>query len=65
MKLHVNWGHVSAQQLKQVLADSDRGNVNLVNYADKVLEQRAVCRAFDDAPRASISGTLTASMFHE
>ena len=28
MKLHVLWGHASAQNLKRVLADSDGGNMH-------------------------------------
>ena len=35
-KLHVNWGHGSAQQLRRVLADSVGETVGLVTYANEV-----------------------------
>ena len=55
-KLHLNWGHASAQQLKRAPAASDGDDMHLVNHADEVLEQRDVCRAFDKAPTAPITG---------
>ena len=63
MKLHANWGHASATQLKRVLVDSDDGMSHLVYHVDKVLETRGVCRAFDKAPRIPIAGTATALAF--
>ena len=51
-KLHVIWGYASARQFRRVSADSDEGHVNLLTCVDEVLEQRGVCRAFDDAPHA-------------
>ena len=34
MKLHVNWGHASANQLRRVLLDSEGGYPHLVNFAE-------------------------------
>ena len=38
MKLHANWGHASANQLKRILVDSDSGMSHLVARVDSVLE---------------------------
>ena len=65
MKLHANWGHASATQLKRVLVDSDGGMSHLVNQVDQVLETCDVCRAFDKAPHIPIAGTTTVSAFNE
>ena len=64
-KLHANWGHASANQLKRELVDSDGGMSHLANRADEVLENCDVCRAFDKAPRVPIAGTSAVSMFNE
>ena len=37
-KLHVSWGHVSANQSKRELVDPDGGMSHLVKYADEVPE---------------------------
>ena len=47
MKLHVDRGRASAQRLKRISADSDRGNTHLFACADEVSVRREVCRAFD------------------
>ena len=65
MKFHVNWGRVSAHQLKRVLVDSDGGNSHLVNYVAGVLEHCEICRASDMAPRVPIAGTCAVSTFKE
>ena len=56
MKLHANWGHASAQQLKRALVDSDENNMHLLTCADEVLEEFEVRRAFDKAPYVPIAG---------
>ena len=65
MKLHVNWGHASATQLKRVLVDSDGGTSHLANYVDDVLGNCDVCTAFDKAPHVPIAGTSAVLMFNE
>ena len=57
MKLHVNWGHESAQQSKRVLADLGAGNTPSVNFAGEISEQRDVRRSFDAAPLVLNTGT--------
>ena len=64
-KLHANWGHAAASRLKRVLADSECGNSNLVNFADDVLEHCDVCKAYEKAPHVPIAGTSPASTFNE
>ena len=65
MKLHVNRGRASANQLKRVLLDSDGGMSHLVNRADGVLESCDMCRAFDKAPHVPIAGASAVSTFNE
>ena len=65
MKLHVNWGHASANQLKRALVDADGGHAHLANNVDEVSGQCEVCRTFDKAPHVPIADTSTASMFNE
>ena len=36
MRLHVNWGHASATQLRRVLVDSDGGMSHLVSQVEDV-----------------------------
>ena len=61
----MNWGHASAKPLKRVLADSDGGDMHLLNYVDGALEQREVCRAFDKGPHVPIfMRGSTVSMFN-
>ena len=43
MKLHVNWGHASAQQLARALVDSAGNNAHLLTRVDEVLAQCEVC----------------------
>ena len=38
MRLHVDWGHASAKQLKRVSAESGGGNMHLLTCADEVLQ---------------------------
>ena len=59
VKLHLHRGHASAQQQTRVLADSDKGNMQLIACADEV------CQAFDKAPRAPVAGTSTVAVFNE
>ena len=47
MKLHVNRGHASAQQVRGVLVHSDGGNLQLLTSVNEVSEQREVRKAFD------------------
>ena len=65
MKLHVNWGHASATQLKRVLVDSEGGDSHLANYVDEASENCDVCRAFDKAPHVPIAGAPAVPMFRE
>ena len=65
MKLHANWGHASASQLKRILVDSDSGMSHLVAHVDGVLDTCEVCRAFDKAPHLPIAGTSSVSCFNE
>ena len=65
MKLHVNRGRASAQQLRRVLADSGGDNMHLPTCADGVLARREVCQAFEKAPHAPVAGTSTAAMSNE
>ena len=65
MKLHVNWGHASTQQMKRVLADSEGGNLHLVASANEELAQREVCQAFDRAPHVPAAGTSIVAMLSE
>ena len=50
-KLHVNWGHASAQQIKRILVDVEGDNLSLLRDVDEVVNQCEVCRAFDKAPQ--------------
>ena len=61
MKLHANWGHVSAGKLERVLADLEGGNFHLVHFADEVLGHCDVCKASDKAPHFPIAGASTVS----
>ena len=63
-KLHVSWGHGSAQQLRRVL-ESDGDNLHLLTCVDEVLEQRDVCRAFDRAPNAPVARTPAVALSDE
>ena len=65
MMLHVNWGHASAHHFKRILADSDRNNLHLLTCVDKVLAQRGVCQAFEEAPHIPAAGTSTVAMLRE
>ena len=65
MKLHINWGHASATQLKRVLVDAEGDTQSLIQYVDKVVSQCDTCKAFEKAPHIPISGTPTVSMFNE
>ena len=54
-KLHVNWGHASAQQLKRVSVHSGGENMHLVNIAGDVLQRCDICRPFENAPHVPIA----------
>merc|ERR1711951_45024 len=64
-KLHVNWGHASAQQLKRTMVEADGRASSLVQYVDEVVRNCEVCRAFDMAPSIPIAGASTVSAFNE
>ena len=64
-KLHVNWGHVSAQQLRRASVDSVGGNTHSVNSLGEALEQGGARRALDTAPRLRVAGISTAPVFNE
>ena len=40
VKLHVNWGHASAQRFTRVLVDSEGNKMHLITCIDEVLGQR-------------------------
>ena len=63
-KLHVNWGHGSAQQLGRVSVDSDGGNMYSVKYVDEVFEHFSVCRASEKAPRVPMTASSTVPTFN-
>ena len=65
LKLRVNWGLASANQLKRVLVDSDGGMSHLANYAVGVLGNCDVCRAFEEAPHVPTAGASAVPMFNE
>ena len=48
MKLHVNRGLASAQQLRRALLDSVGRNMHLLTCVSEVLEQCEVCRPSDE-----------------
>ena len=45
MKLHINWGHASATQIKRVLVDAEGDTQSLVQHVDDVVAQCDVCKA--------------------
>ena len=65
MKMRVNSGHASAQQLKLVLVDSEGGNMHSLTCADEVLARCEGCQAFERAPHAPAGGTSNVAMFNE
>ena len=64
MKLHVNWGRASGQQIKGVLVDSEGMNLHLLHDVDEVLGRCGVCRAFGRAPHRRVAGASTVLMFN-
>ena len=64
-KLHLRWGHASAQKIKRVLVDAEGGNLSLLRHVEEVVNQCDVCKAFDEAPRAPIAGTSAVAMLNE
>ena len=65
MKFHVNWGHASAQQLKQEFMDLDGNHAHLLTRVDGVLAQREVRQTFGKALHVLVAGTSTVAKFHE
>ena len=65
MKLHVNWGHASAQQRKRASVDSEGNNVHLLTCVDEVLARREVSQASEKAPHFLAAGTSTVAVFSE
>ena len=63
-RLHVHWGHASAQRLKRVMVDSGWGANGLLGCVGDVIQQCEVCRAFGKAPFRPIAGTPLASSFY-
>ena len=63
MKLPLNWGHASAQQLKRVLVDSDGNHAHLLTRVDEALAPRDVCLDFEKAPHAPAAGASTGATF--
>ena len=64
-KLHVNWGHASAQQSSRLSVNLDGANPHSANSVGEVLEQRDVCRSFDTAAHVPITGAPTIPMLNE
>ena len=60
-KLHLNWGRVSATQLKRILVDAENVSSAASLVVDGVLKQREVRPAFDKAPRVTSAGAPTVS----
>ena len=65
MKLHVDGGRASAQQLKSVVADSDRNYMHVLHYADEMPEPCDVCGASAKAPQTPIAGASAVSMYNQ
>ena len=64
-RLHVNWGHASAQQLKRTMAAADDKAGGLIPLVDEVVKKCEVCRAFDAAPAIPVASTSQVSSFNE
>ena len=64
-KIHVNWGHASARQLKRIRADAEGANGRLLGFADKVVVQREVCQDADKARRLRVAAAPSACPFYE
>ena len=62
MKLHANWGHAPAQQLKRALVDSEGNNMHLLTCVDEELARCEVCQAFEKAPHAPAAGASTVAV---
>ena len=65
MKLHINWGHASATQIKRVLVDAEGDTQSLLQHVDEVASQCDTCKAFEKAPHIPFAGTSSVSMFNE
>ena len=65
MKLHVSWGHASAQQLMRALVDSGGDHAHLITCVDEELAQCEGCQAFDREPHDPVAGTSTVAMCNE
>ena len=65
MKLHINWGHASATQIKRVLVDAEGDTQSLLQHVGEVASQCDNCKAFEKAPHIPIAGTSSVSMFNE
>ena len=60
-KLHVNWGHASARQIRRELVDSGKDNLHLLHHVGQELVRCEVCRAFGRSSHVPGAGTSTAS----
>ena len=65
IKLHANWGHASAQQVRRVLVDSVGEPIGLLGFVAEVLQHCDVRRAFGEAPHLPVAGTSPVSPFNE
>ena len=50
MKLHINWGHSSATQIKRVPVDAEGDTQSLIQHVDEVASQCDARKAFEKAP---------------
>ena len=63
-KLHVNWEHASASQLKRVLTNAGGVETTVLKAAGTVVDERDVRAAFGAAPRHPAAGTSLVSAFN-
>ena len=64
-ELHPNWGHASANHLKQISATAEGANERLLARADEVVNQREVCQALEKAPHLPVAGSSPVLTFDE
>ena len=62
-RLHANWGHASAQQLKRAIAEAEGQAGELGPLVDGVVKECDICRAFDVTPAIPVAGTSVVSLF--
>ena len=64
-RLHVNWGHASAQQLKRAMAEAEGNAGGLIPLVDDVVRECEICRTLHVAPAIQVAGTSSASPLEE